>query len=74
MLNCKVIKTNIAEPGCFGVTLLAGSAIKKWSSLKNAAREMISISKTFESDRKINKIYEEFFGLYQKLLFSKMII
>ena len=67
MYNKQIDTTNVTEAGCLGVALLAGTAIKKYNSIKEALSKIIKIKDSFYPRKAINRIYEKILNIYEDI-------
>jgi len=62
-----VLTTTNEEAATLGAAILAGKAVGLYSSVEEAAEEMIQIKERFEPNSANRPIYDETFGTYMKL-------
>ncbi|MBD3266156.1 hypothetical protein GF373_05755 [bacterium] len=57
----------VAEAGCLGCAILAGSATGVYASIKQAAEQIAKITRTFEPQSENHAFYTEQFALYKEI-------
>ena len=62
-----VLTTQNEEAATLGAAILAGKAVGLYSSIQEAAREMVQIKERFEPSRENKPIYDDAFGVYVDL-------
>ena len=62
-----VVLTNATEGPAYGVALLAGVGTGVWSSVEQACRATIKVTKKVAPNRKSAAFYDRYYGTYHKL-------
>ncbi|RJP19021.1 MAG: hypothetical protein C4527_27810 [Candidatus Omnitrophota bacterium] len=57
----------VSEAGCLGCAILAGSATGVYASIREAARQLARIERTYEPQPENHKIYNDRFVLYKEI-------
>jgi xylulokinase len=65
--GCPVLTTHNEEAATLGAAILAGKAIGLYSSVEEAASQMVQIKARFEPTRENMPVYDEAFGTYVDL-------
>jgi len=58
---------DVAEAGCLGVAMLAGTAIGIWPSLDDAIQQLVRVRKSFAPNPEQQKLYERGFAVYSQI-------
>jgi xylulokinase len=67
IMGIPIAVPSVAEAGCLGCAILAGSAIGIYPSIKDAAQAIAQISHTFEPDQENYRFYSEQFAKYKEI-------
>lgn len=67
MFGAPVVSLHVSEAACFGAALSAGKAVGKWTSVVEAADNLVQRHEVFEPDQKEVTLYDERFALYREL-------
>jgi len=67
ILGKNIITTEASEAGSLGVALLAAYANGKFSSIKNAIKNMVRIKRVYLNERKNNDYYRKKYDKYKRL-------
>lgn len=73
-LGTKISKINVSEAPALGVAMLAMVAAGEYSDIKDAAKSIIRITKSYEPNMDDYKIYSRYFEIYKKLYEQNKII
>jgi len=67
LIGIPIAVPSVAEAGCLGCAILAGSATGVYPSIKDAAERLATIDKTYYPDNKFHEAYTERFECYKEL-------
>ena len=62
-----IVLTNASEGPAYGVALLAGVGTGVWNSVEEACRSSIKQTEKVNPDKKLAKLYDRHFAVYDKL-------
>jgi len=64
----KNIKTlEISEASCLGAAILSGYALRRYSSIDEAVREMVKVKSTIEPDKELYQRYLKKYCLFKRI-------
>lgn len=67
ILGKPVVRAKVAEAGCLGAAILAGTGIGAFASLAEGVRAMVSLGERFEPEPGSQRLYRERHGRYREL-------
>jgi len=67
ILGMPVVRAKVAEAGCLGAAILAGTGIGAFASLAEGVAAMVSLGERFEPEPDRQRVYRERHGRYREL-------
>ena len=67
ILGKPVVRAKVAEAGCLGAAILAGTGIGAFASLAEGVAAMVSLGERFEPEPDRQRVYRERHGRYREL-------
>lgn len=67
ILNKPIIAMDVAEVPCLGMAILAGTAIKEFSSIADGVKQMVRSKRTYYPNPTKNQQYSERFALFSQI-------